>query len=517
MSTSFVARVARRIYRSARPSLAFALALSLLVMAASAVRRVPTSAQSAVVDVSTVAELQHAVANLASGVTIRIAAGRYALTQELRIRDGVRNVAIVGATGAREDVVIVGTGMSTPGVNIALKVENAQDVRIADLSIGEAYWHPIQLQGESGADRIHISNVRLFDAGQQFLKSSVNPQAPNGVDDVIVEHSLIEYTVIGPTHGYTEGIDVHHGANWIIRHNLFRNIHVPAGAPDTRRPAILMWSGSRNTTVHGNVFINCERAIIFGLGPKPPYEHSHSGGMIYNNFIYRSQPLHADAGISIWDSPGTRVYHNTVIQNGTYPAAIEYRFASTTGVEIVNNLTDGSILQRDGASGLVTSNYTQAPLSYFANASAADLHLVPSASAAIDRAAAIPGLTTDWDGDSRPSGAAADIGADEWTAAAEPDPTPVELAAPTNLRASGAKGTAHLTWTDQSTAETEFIVERALEKRDAFQVLGRVGANATSFTDTAVPRGVHYYRVRAFSATTGELSPYSNVAGARVK
>jgi hypothetical protein len=41
------------------------------------------------------------------------------------------------------------------------------------------------------------------------------------------------------------------------------------------------------------------------------------------------------------------VYHNTVIQNGTYKRPIEYRFASTTGVDIRNNLTDGRALFTD--------------------------------------------------------------------------------------------------------------------------------------------------------------------------
>ena len=111
---------------------------------------------SAVVDVSTVAQLEAAVASLMSGQVIRIAAGRYAVTQQLRIRNGVTNVALVGATGNRDDVVIVGSGMNTPGVNIVIKVENAQDVRLADLSVGEAFWHPIQLQGEQGAERVHV-------------------------------------------------------------------------------------------------------------------------------------------------------------------------------------------------------------------------------------------------------------------------------------------------------------------------------------------------------------------------
>jgi hypothetical protein len=398
------------------------------------------TASSAFVDVSTVPELEAAVANLTSGQVIRVAAGRYALTQQLRIRNGVTNVSLVGATGNRDDVVIVGSGMNTPGVNIAIKVENAQDVRIADLSVGEAFWHPIQLQGEQGAERVRVSNVRLFDAGQQFLKSTTDyAVGPNGVDDVIVENSLIEFTVIGPPDGYTEGIDVHHGANWIIRNNVFRNIRVPPGATYVNRPGVLMWGGSRDTVVSGNTFINCERAIIFGQGGEVS-GHSHSGGLIVNNFIYRTEPHNADAGISIWDSPGTRVYHNTVIQNGTYPAAIEYRFASTTNVEIINNLTDGLILQRENASAVVTNNYTAATSSLFVNPAGGDLHLLPTAAVAIDQGLSV-GVAADWDTEARPLGAAPDLGADEVDASPQP-PSRINVA----LAANGATALASSTY-----------------------------------------------------------------------
>ena len=393
--------------RRALGSVVVALGLTTTYLAAAHSDRV-------IVQVSTVAELQSAVARLTSGTTIRIAPGRYRLTAELRISNRVRNVALVGATGNRDDVVIVGTGMARPGVNIAVKVENAQDVRIADLSIGEAFWHPIQLKGETGAERIHVSNVRLFDAGQQFLKSTSAPRAPNGVDNVIVENSLFEFTAIGPADGYTQGIDAHHVANWVIRRNVFRNIRVPPSAKYLNRPAILMWKGSRNTQVYGNTMINCERGIIFGLGPEAPYPNSHSGGVILNNFIYRTDPVNADAGISIWDSPGTRVYHNTVIQNGTYPAAIEYRFASTTGVDIRNNLTDGAIVQRNGATATVSNNYTRATAALFVNPAAANLRLLASATVAIDRGVAIPEVANDFDGEPRPNGAAPDLGADEY-------------------------------------------------------------------------------------------------------
>ena len=141
-----------------------------------------------VISVSTVSELQAAVNGLASGQTILIQPGTYRLTQELRFRFGVTNVALRGATNNRDDVVILGSGMGTQGVNIAVKVEDAQDVLLANFSVGQAYWHPIQLKGEMGAERVHIYNVRLFDAGQQFLKSTVDFNNPNGVDGVTVEY-----------------------------------------------------------------------------------------------------------------------------------------------------------------------------------------------------------------------------------------------------------------------------------------------------------------------------------------
>ena len=474
-------------------------------------------AAHAIVDVATVAQLQAAFATLTSGTTIRVAPGRYPLTTELVFRN-VTNVALVGATGNRADVVIVGTGMTTPGVNIAVKVENAQDVRIGDLSIGEAYWHPIQLKGEMGAERVTISNVRLFDAGEQFLKSTIDFQAPNGVDDVLVENSLIEFTAMGPASGYTQGIDIHHGANWIIRHNVIRNIRVPPTATHLNRPAILAWSGSRNTTVYGNLIVNCERGIIFGQGGQSQFGNSHFGGAIYNNFLYRTEPVNADSGISIWDSPGTRVYHNTVIQNGTYPTAIEYRFTTTTGVEIINNLTDAAIVQREGAAAIVTSNYTQAIPAMFVNPSATNLHLLASAAAAIDRGTALAMVTNDWDREGRPNGAAPDLGADEWySAVPTPTPTPTPtLVAPT-LQATGANRAVQLTWTDGSTSETEFVVERSDSRRDAFRVIARVAANTLAYLNGGLSKGSYRYRVRAVDAVSGQFSAYSNVVEVRIK
>jgi hypothetical protein len=77
----------------------------------------------------------------------------------------------------------------------------------------------------AGAQSPLIHNVRLVNAGQQFIKAS--PDGAGGdVDNGIVEYSVMEYDTTARD-DYTNGVDVHTGDNWIIRHNLFRNIRAP--------------------------------------------------------------------------------------------------------------------------------------------------------------------------------------------------------------------------------------------------------------------------------------------------
>ena len=64
----------------------------------------------------------------------------------------------------------------------------------------------------------------------------------------------------------------------------------------------------------------------------------------------------------------------------------------------------------------------------FVNASLADLHLVASATNAIDKAPTLLTVTNDFDGDTRPRGASSDIGADEFVLLAPPVITDFRLA-----------------------------------------------------------------------------------------
>jgi hypothetical protein len=264
--------------------------------------------------------------------------------------------------------------------------------------------------------------VRLINAGQQFVKA--NPDgAGGGVDNGVVEYSVIEYATTSRDY-YTNGVDVHSGDNWIIRHNLFRNVRA---AGELAGPAILMWNGSSGTIVEGNTFIDCQREIAFGLIERTP--NDHSGGIIRSNFVSRTTTLDGDTAIYVADSPGTSVLHNSIFVSGSYPNPIEYRFVHTTGVVITGNVLDGRILARDGATASVTGNYTTATAGLFVNPATGDLHLRSTATVLIDKVTAPPAAAgLDWDGQARPSGAT-DVGADEFGGAAGTPPL-----APRNVR-----------------------------------------------------------------------------------
>lgn len=370
-----------------------------------------------VVNVATTAQLQAAVENLQSNTTILLAPGVYNLTERLYIHD-VSNVVVRGATGNRNDVILNGRGMYNAnfgGVPDAIMLANAHDALIADLTIRNVWNHCIALN--AGTERPVLRNLHLVNAGEQFIKANPDDLG-GGVDGGIVEYSRIEYTTTAKDF-YTNGVDIHSGAGWIIRHNVFRNIRAPEG--ELAGPAVLVWRGSRDTITEGNLFLNVQRAIHYGMndGPAP----DHEGGIIRNNFIHRSGSQTGDVGIAIVNAPDTQIVHNTVVLSGTYDNAIEYRFAGSQGLQIHNNLTDASIVGRDGAGAARSGNLTTAQAEWFVNAAAGNLHLRPT-SPAVDAAAALH-ANADYDRQLRPSGSAPDIGADEYVASTTLNAAPV--------------------------------------------------------------------------------------------
>jgi N-acetylneuraminic acid mutarotase len=104
-----------------------------------------------------------------------------------------------------------------------------------------------------------------------------------------------------------------------------------------------------------------------------------------------------------------------------------------------------------------------------------------------------------------------DVAAATTPAAIVEPPPPVLPAAPTDLTATALGPTSvSLTWMDQSTDETGFVVEYA-EDGGAFAVLATLPANSSSYRDDrATPGGTYAYRIRA-SNDVGKSAP-SNAA-----
>jgi hypothetical protein len=388
-----------------------------------------------ILHVSTVSELESAVNSAAPGTTILVADGVYQLDGAY-LRFATAGVTLRSASGDREAVVLDGNYLTSEIAQIV-----ASNVTIADLTLREAYYHPIHVMSSDNGDTLNtlIYNVHVVDPGQQAVK--INPAADGYYpDDGEIACSHIELTDAGrpriwEINGscYTGGIDAHQAQGWVIRDNLIEGFWCESGLSEH---AIHMWRGCRDTLVERNVLRDVARGVGFGMEatdggrsyPDDPCPSAgggyvdHYGGVIRNNFIFAGRvELFAseygfDCGICLWQACGGYVVHNTVASTQAPFSSIEWRY-DHTDVDIVNNLATHNFMDRGGTARLA-GNLDDQPLSLFVDGPGGDLHLVSGASAAIDQGVAVAGglCDDDIDGDARPIGAARDVGADEYGA-----------------------------------------------------------------------------------------------------
>jgi hypothetical protein len=408
------------------------------------------------VTVSSVTELQNAVNSAAPGDTILVADGVYDLNG-VYLRFDVPNVTLRSVSGNRESVILDGNYVTTEIVQIV-----ASNVTIADLTLREAYYHPIHVMSSSSADTTgtFIYNVHIVDPGEQAVK--INPYTGENAlyfpDNGIIACSHIELTDAGRPHirnnCYTGGVDAHQARDWIIRDNLIEGFWCDSGLSEH---GIHLWRSCRDTLVERNELRDNGRGIGFGLAtsgdgirtyPDDPCPGAgggyvdHYGGIIRNNFVFASDGgLFAsdygfDCGICLWQACGAQVLHNTVVSTQAPFSSIEWRF-DYTDVDIINNLVSHNLMDRGGAASR-DGNLEAQPLSLFVDGANGDLHLAESADAAIDHGVLLSvGLCDDdFDGDARPIGPAPDVGADEYgvpSVTATPTPTPTPTNPPCDL------------------------------------------------------------------------------------
>ncbi len=387
----------------------------------------PAPAGLTVINVANAQDLANACWNLTSDRAIVIAPGTYNLAAvqfpngvDGRLTVGrfgaptISNIQIRGASGNPADVVLLGAGMLNTSVPFGIQIFTATDVTIADLSVGNVYYHAIAVQGDQGARRVRLYHTRLFDAGQQIVKGQA------GADDVTVEYSELYLTAGAVNHPegappgscYTNAIDGVNSDRWSVRDNLIRGIRCQdlslAG------PAVLLWQGSMDTVVERNTFLDSSRGIALGLVSAS----DHLGGRVRNNFIRWNAAATYAVDVPIYTtSPNAQILHNTVLTAGRYPNAIEVRYQGATGVEVRANLLDAAIQPRENALPTLANNLTNAQAGWFVDAVGGDLHLTAAATPAIDQISRLADAQDDVDAAARPA-VAVDLGADERSAGA---------------------------------------------------------------------------------------------------
>ncbi len=351
----------------------------------------------AVLNVATLVELENAVeqANASGDVTILLADGTYELRDPIRIFGD--RVAVRGASGNRDAVIIRGPGMSGSVTHNFVVYGDA--FIVADMTVGWTQDHAVQLVYDNDDAVIH--NVRFVDTGAHMLKVTYRPGSSGSSDDCVVEWCLFEYTAgIGPA-SYIGGIDARFSKRWMVRHNVFKSIRSPEGDPSGY--AIHFRSQSSETRIEYNTIVNCDRGIGLGLGGS-----GHLWGLVANNMIYTSR----DVGMRMENVFGTLIYNNSLYTDN-YDYSIEYRYDTTREISIMNNLSNEPIWARDGATGTVSSNVTVATSDWFADYQSGNLHLAVTDTLVIDRGLPLLEVPCDIDCQARPRGTGVDIGADE--------------------------------------------------------------------------------------------------------
>ncbi len=358
------------------------------------------------VEVSTEAQLQAALVALRSQQTLVLVPGTYRLTRPLVITGGLTDVVIKGKTDRAADVVLIGPPpTSRDPAPVAVAVSRQTRLTLSGLSILNAPGYAIRMA--EGVAQPRLSNLRLVGSGA-FVQ--VVPDASGtGASGGLVENSTFDYT--GQGLAFPAGIDIRGGHDWVVRGNRFTDATPTAQV--TFGPAVLAWQGSSATVVEGNVFLGTTREIVLGLDDRSP--NQHSGGIVRNNTIVRTTSTgERGAALSVLDSPDTVVVHNTVLLAGTSRTAIDVAHRDSTGVYVANNLLDGTIVRRDGATALLEANLSKATSSMFVAPDQGDCRLrADRGLPAIDTGVFTPFAPVDAAGTSRPRGAGVDIGARE--------------------------------------------------------------------------------------------------------
>jgi parallel beta-helix repeat protein len=238
---------------------------------------------------------------------------------------------------------------------------------------------------------------------------------------------------------------------------------------DSGHTGIYLDNSSRNFIVHNNVVWNAPNAMTLNS--------PSNNNLVYNNTLVASSNSIYTGWFGGPDWSGTQIKNNIFTQG----------LSSASGATMSNNIDAGTNPQ-------------------FVDPATGNFQL-KSTSPAINAGAVLSPYTDGYVG-SAPDIGAYEYGQTPWTAGATPS-NPNIPPAPSNLTAALNAKQVTLTWQDNSSNETGFVVERSTDGQ-TFTTIATTAANATSYTDTPASLGQYWYRVSAQNGTY--ISMPSNTA-----
>jgi hypothetical protein len=216
----------------------------------------------------------------------------------------------------------------------------------------EDYWKgaTASAAGHAWTARVVASRVAEGATTEQFLTFDVPVPAdlPRTLS-LVLDRTGQGEPAWGPPGGYTNAIDIHTGRNWVIRRSTFVRIGTNLQSRYQHAVAsVLLWNGSENALVERVAFLDCESGVMLGLGQKTGAgkAHQHRGGVVKHAWFYRSKGVKGDRAFGFESSPDARIEDAHVVLNGSYPNAVEYRFATTTGFVARGVRADATVANR---------------------------------------------------------------------------------------------------------------------------------------------------------------------------
>ncbi|QRO02602.1 right-handed parallel beta-helix repeat-containing protein [Archangium violaceum] len=379
-------------------------------------------AVAAVKNVSTVAQLQSALASARAGDEIVLADGTYAVnvnlscaaegtaTQPITVRAANRHAALI-QFNALEGFKVSGRYWTFDGLTI-------EGVCSQDSNCEHAF----HVTGH--AEGFVLRNSRIRDFNAQLKVNAV--KNASGVYEMphrgLVERNEFYDTHARSTSNPVNKINIDTGDDWVVRDN---DVHDFSKVNGISYGAFMKSGGKRGVFERNRVLCvkdypsgGTRIGLSFGGGgtgnafcapafdANVPCDPEHTDGVMRNNVIINC----SDVGIYLNKAANTKVLFNTIIST----TGVDFRFASSTG-EAHGNVLSSVVRTRDSGSftagtnhmNVATGTWTtwyQAPLS-------GDLRLKGNASQLIGAAEARATVTDDFCARPRPSAGAYTLGA----------------------------------------------------------------------------------------------------------